>query len=272
MKQNKQNKLNIPYQVKSNLADYKEIDEGNRTISAIVNTYNFFDSDYDVLRLGAASKSIEQRGAKSKAYDKILHALFHDFTKLPGKSIDESETLFAGNPVLMADSKLAETLDGEETLQKYKEGIYNQHSIGFRYIQIEYVEKEGSNWDNFLKDLINPEKANAVGFGYNVKEIQWYEWSTVAFGANKLTPFLGVKTENKTIKLQNIYAKLEALVDKAKKHEVKDKYNFDLQYRQLKQLISETLYDTNVKVIPEKKKEPTVNVKHIDLNFITQNL
>ena len=42
------NKLDIPYQVKSNLATYKELDETGRTIKAIANTYNYFDYDGDV--------------------------------------------------------------------------------------------------------------------------------------------------------------------------------------------------------------------------------
>ena len=52
-------KLQIPYQVKSNLATYKELDESGRTIKAVANTYNFYDYDGDVLRMGAAKKSIE---------------------------------------------------------------------------------------------------------------------------------------------------------------------------------------------------------------------
>lgn len=235
----KQDKLNIPYQVKSNLAEYKELDEGSRTVKAIVNTYNYYDLDQDVLRIGAAKKSIEQRGANSSANDKILHALFHDLTKLPGKSINESETVIDGKQVLYAESKLSETIDGEDTLIKYKDGIYNQHSIGFRYIQIEYIEKESDGWDKFISTLINPEEAESNGFGWDVKEINWYEWSTVPFGANKLTPSMGVKTANKTVLLQNVYLKLKELIDKSKRLDIKNKKLFELQYDQLKQMILE---------------------------------
>jgi len=235
----KQEKLNTPYQVKSNLASYKEIDEGNRTVKAIVNTYNYYDFDYDVLRMGAAKQSIEQRGSNTSANDKILHALFHDLTRLPGKSMNEVETVIDGKQVLYAESKLSETIDGEDTLTKYIDNIYNQHSIGFKYIQIEYIEKEGEGWNKFINSLINPEDADKIGFGWDVKEFNWYEWSTVPFGANKLTPALGVKTTNKTVLIDNIYLKLQSLVDKANRYEVKDKRKFELQYAQLKQMILE---------------------------------
>lgn len=237
---NKADKLNIHYKVKSNLASYKEIDNSARTIKAVANTYNFFDSDYDVLRLGCCKKSIQERGSASSAPDKILHALFHDLTRLPGKSMNEAETFLDGKPVLYCESKLSETVDGEETLVKYNDGIYNQHSIGFRYVQIEYVEKESEGWDAYLKDLINPADADIIGYGWDVKEINLHEWSTVPIGANKLTAYLGVKTENKAIRLQNIYTKMDALINKSRRSEIKNKRIFELQVKQLKQMIAES--------------------------------
>lgn len=240
MNQNKtQSKLDQHYAVKTNLSTYKEIDEGERIVKAVANTYNYFDHDFDVLRMGSAKKSIADRGAKSNANDKILHALFHDLRKLPGKSIHEDERTVNGHKVLYVESRLAETMDGEETLIKYKEGIYNQHSIGFRYMELKFVEQGEADWDKFISDLINPEDAEKIGFGWDVTEINLHEWSTVAFGANKLTPFLGTKTKNKNIHLQNIYTKMDALIKKANRQDIKNKKIFDLQLNQLKQMIAE---------------------------------
>ena len=238
---NKADKLNISFQIKSNLASYKEIDESSRIIKAVVNTYNYFDSDFDVLRSGSAKRSINNRGAKTKATDKILHAFNHNLNELPGKSILEEETTVDGNPVLYTESRMSESTDGENLLIKYKEGIYNQHSIGFQYKQIEYIEEGSTEWDTYLKDLINPEDAIKVGFGWDVKEINWFEWSTVAFGANKLTQYLGTKSENKTIQLNNLYTKLDSLI-KASKKGIKNKSVFEMQYFQLKQMIQETMF------------------------------
>ena len=245
---NIKDKLDKPYAVKTNLSTYKELHEDERIIKAVANTYNFFDHDFDVLRMGSAAKSIEERGSKSNAPDKILHALFHDLTRLPGKSMNEAETEVNGHKVLYVESRLSETNEGEDTLIKYKDDIYNQHSIGFRYVQIDFVEVGDNKWDKFISNLINPEDAEKVGFGFDVTEINLHEWSTVAFGANKLTPFLGTKTKNKKIHLQNIYTKLDALIRKANRHEVKNKKIFDLQLQQLKQMILEV---TNTK--PSKK-------------------
>lgn len=243
---NKSDKLNIDFQIKSNLASYKEIDSSQRIIKAVVNTYNYFDSDFDVLRIGSAKRSIDNRGANSKAKDKILHAFNHNLYELPGKSIKEEETTVDGNPVLYTESKMSESTDGENLLIKYKEGIYNQHSIGFQYKQIEYIEEGSIEWDKFLVDLINPEDAIKVGFGWDVKEINWFEWSTVAFGANKLTPYLGTKSENKSVQLNNLYTKLDSLL-RASKKGIKNKSIFEMQYFQLKQMIKETMFVEQIK-------------------------
>jgi len=241
---NKSDKLNINFAVKHNFYKLEEADKGNRIIKAIANTYNYFDSDYDVLRMNCAKKSIQERGANSQAPNKILHAKDHNLTQLPGKSIVEQETVINGYEVLYCESRLSETLDGEELLIKYLDGIYNQHSIGFRYINLEYIEKGDNNWDKFISTIVNPEDADKVGYGWDVKEIALYEWSTVAFGANKLTQYLGIKTENKALQLQNIYTKLNALINKAKHLDVKDKGLFELQHKQLKQMIYELNYQT----------------------------
>jgi len=258
----KQDKINTPYKIKSNLATYKEIDESKRIVQLIANTYNFYDFDGDVLRMGCSLKSIKDRGAKSNAYDKILHAKDHNLQDLPGKSILEVETVLEGNPVLYCETKLSESTDGEDLLTKYIEGIYNQHSIGFQYKVVEYVEKETEAWDEFLKDLINPEDAIAEGWGWDVKEIKLFEFSTVALGANKLTPYLGVKSTNKNVYLANIYTKMDALFKKQISGNIKNQHNFDLQHLQLKQLIKEMFsnfsgQDTSSKeaILKEKLKQ-----------------
>lgn len=236
---NKTQKLNTPYQVKSNFATKTDIDESSRVIKAVVNTYNFFDSDQDVLRKGCAAKSILERGSKSSAADKVVHALFHDLTRIVGKSMLEAETTIDGKEVLYTESYLPETTAGEDTLINYKAGIYNQHSIGFRYVNIEYIEKDDDLFSKGLQNLINPEAAEAAGYFFDVKEINWYEYSTVAFGANKLTPYLGTKSANKLDQYHAIITKMNTLVKKANRHEVKNKKLFKLQYKQLEQMIYE---------------------------------
>jgi hypothetical protein len=238
---NKETKLKTPYGVKSNLATHKEINESERIVTAVVNTLNYFDYDRDVLRPGVAAKSMIERGAKSQAADKILHLLFHDLSRPTGKSLSEIEGKVDGNPVLLTETYYPETTDGEDTLIKYKAGIYNQHSIGFNYINLDRIEKEaeGARWDGLIKDIINADAVDAAGVFYEVKEIAWFEYSTVSFGANKLTPALGVKDGDKKSAYDNAIMKLSILMEKATRREIKDKRLFDLELKQLKQIIYE---------------------------------
>lgn len=254
----KQKKLDTPYQVKSNLATYKELDEQSRTIKAVANTLNFYDYDKDVLRPGSFNKSIQQRGSQSSSPDKIMHLLFHDLKRPVGKSDSENETTIDSKKVIYVESFLPETTDGENTLLNYKSEIYNQHSVGMNYIQIEYVEKDATGWGKFIEKLINPEEAEKFGYGWDVSEVMWFEWSTVTFGANKLTEYLGTKSMNKMARYDTINKKLNSLFKKALRREVKNKKLFDLQVKQLQQMILElttiqpSLKDTTV-IVPSNK-------------------
>ena len=125
------------------------------------------------------------------------HALHHDLTQLPGKIIALEEKTVNGISGIYFETKMADTTIGNDTLKNYLEGIYDNHSIGFQYVQSEFIERDAKGWAKAIQNLINPQDAENRGYMWLVKEIMLYEGSTVAFGANQLTPFLGVKSNNK---------------------------------------------------------------------------
>ena len=104
---------------------------------------------------------------------------------------------------------------------------------------------------------------------YIVKEIALYEYSTVAFGANKLTPYLGSKSENKTIRYSNLIAKLDALISASREGKI-DKDMFEIHERQLKQMIYELFNEEPLRPFtpPEPKKQNT----QIDIGKIITNI
>jgi hypothetical protein len=231
-----QEKKDIPFGVKADTTGHKAETSG-RTVDIIANTYNYFDSDWDVLAPGCCAKSITERGPGSSLPGKIKHLSNHNLTKGVGRVEVLEETKLNGMDVLHANSWMSETADGEETLQKYKEGLIDQHSIGFRYLAIEFLESESEEFDNVLKDLINPQDAIDAGFMYHVKELRLFEFSSLdGFGANRLTPFLGVKSDNKTVQYNNLIAKLDALLKSDA-----DKDTIHLQTLQIKQMIYELI-------------------------------
>ena len=237
-----QKKRSLPAPVKANsnlIKSNQEINTENRTVTVVANTMNFFDYDMDVLLKGCANRSISQRGAKTTANDKIAHLLYHDMNKQVGKSLDEREELVEGKLALVCESYLPETEDGEDTLIKYNVGMYNQHSIGFRYKLLDFIEKGTQDWDKIMSILINPEDADEIGYLWAVKEIKWWEYSTVTFGANKLTPYIGTKSENKIEIADIISQKIAILAQKAMRKDIGNKEAFNYELSQLQQMIYE---------------------------------
>ena len=190
----------------------KDVDMNKRTVQVIYSTMNFFDSDADVLAPGSFQKSIKERGPKSQAKAKIKHALFHDLTRLPGRIEVLEEMEVDGRTVEYAEVKMSDTVEGNDTLIKYQEKIYDNHSIGFQYVagKIKLVERGDEEYEKVLATLINPEEAEENGFLFLVNEVKQFEGSTVAFGANADTPFLGVKSEN----IEGISLKLNEKLDR----------------------------------------------------------
>lgn len=240
---NKSEKLATPFVVKAEQRNkVKQVDTSARTVDAIANTYYYIDSQADVLVPGCALKSIQDRGPNSEAPGKIKHLSNHDLDKGIGRIDVLEETKHEGMDVLFMSSFMSETALGEETLVKYNEGIIDQHSIGFRYMALEWIEEGAEGWDAMLKKLINPEDAEALGYMYLVSEIKLFEVSSLdGFGANRLTPYLGVKSDNVKVQYNNLIAKLDALHG-AMKHGSKSKEIIEMQDLQIRQMIYELFH------------------------------
>lgn len=244
--------LDMPYAVKGNHGQSKaEVNAEARTVDVVANTYYYMDSYGDVLVDGCCAKSISDRGPKSSAPGKIKHLSNHNLTQGIGRIETLEETVMNDMSVLRASSWMSETKAGEETLIKYKEGLIDQHSIGFNYMDLEWLDAESDDYDKLLAKLINPDEATKWGGMWVVKEIRLFEFSSLdGFGANRLTPFLGVKSNNKTVQYNNLITKLDALHTAMRSGGEKE--TLALQEKQIKQMIYE-LYN------PEPSLKDTLN-------------
>lgn len=271
----KQDFLSMPFAVKSNMGVSRkaEVSSSARTVDLIANTYYYFDSYGDVLLPGCCAKSIQERGPKSDLPGKIKHLSNHNLSMGVGRPDLIEEAEIEKMVVLHANSWMSETTHGEDTLIKYKEGIIDQHSIGFNYVSLTYVEPESNMWDDVISKLINPDEAVNAGFMFLVHEIKLFEYSSLdGFGANRLTPFLGVKSDNKTVHYNNLVAKLDALTE-AMRTGSADKLTIELQEKQIKQMIYElynpepSLKDTHVNEPPEGDTPFNVSAAIDNLTF-----
>ncbi|MDX1938043.1 MAG: HK97 family phage prohead protease [Flavihumibacter sp.] len=253
-------KKSTPYKVKSFALKAEDVDLTKKTVTGFYNSFYFFDSDADVLLPGCSLKSIRERGPLSTAVPKIKHLLHHDWTKSPGpiKELDEKKVQQIQG--IWFASKMIDTAEGRDTLINYQEGVYDNHSIGFRYLDGEFVDNDSENWKMYLDMLINPEAAEKFGYMFVWKEIQFFEGSTVMFGANSLTPYLGVKSGNKDLLKMQVVDKIELLEKQLRGGTQTDEmmHQFAMQTAQLKQYISE-MFDTEPDIKDTLKNEGRKN-------------
>lgn len=231
----------------------KDVSSSSRIVTGFFNTFNFMDSDYDVVMPGAFKKSISERGPNSEAVSKIKHALHHDLTQLPGKIKVLEEKTIDGISGMYFETKMSNTTLGTDTMQNYLEEIYDNHSFGFQYIDVQLIEPEHKDWKRITDAMINPEMAIQAGGLYACKELAVFEGSTVAFGANSLTPFLGVKSGNKESLKLALIKRIDLLESTLRNGTQSDDMmkTFEIQSLQLKQMVSE-LADT-IDLNKEKK-------------------
>jgi len=247
----------------------KQIDEDKRTVQFIANTYFFIDSDQDMLIKGCAVKSINDRGPKSQANAKIKHQSDHvlNTKNVVGRFEVIEERNIDGKDVLYCESHIPTTSKGNDDLINYQEGLYDNHSIGFRYKNIVKAVMNSTNeverkaWDEFYPLALNPEKADEEGFFWVVKEIELFEISVVSYGANELTPTIGSKSKDANIKIKSsLIDRLDELNRQLKSSvdSKSDRSLMGMEILQMKQIIND------LKLIEPSKKDTHVEPSNND--------
>ena len=124
------------------------------------------DSDGDVIERGAYAKTIAERGPAGANRIKFLWQ--HDVYSPIGRPVEMVED----EKGLRVVTKVSPTTLGSDAMILYEDGVLTEHSVG-------------------IDILRRDERENAV-----VLETRLWEGSVVTWGANPLTPFLGMKGED----------------------------------------------------------------------------
>jgi HK97 family phage prohead protease len=157
------------YQTKNTGGKLKDVDTSGRTVCGYFASFNTKDSDGDMFAPGCFAKSI----AENK--DRIMHLLQHNTLQPIGRPTvlkEDAQGLYFETPI-------ANTRLGDDVLQLYRDGVYKEHSVGFEMINSSPCHSERSE----ESEIVNV-----------IKEAKLWEGSTVTWGANSNTPFIGVKT------------------------------------------------------------------------------
>ena len=242
-------KLNNHYNVKSLSNLLIKVDEDNRIVKGIGNTFYWIDEDLEMLISGSCNKSFKERGVNSTGTGKIKHQLDHSLKAADavGKFTVLDERVLDNKTVLYFESKIPKSVKGDEHLANYVEQVYDNHSVGYKVIRYVVCRKESKDvkernaWNKYYPLALNPKKADENGVFIVLEEIALYEISVVSFGSNSLTPNLTGKGQDfiKNIKAE-INERLESLNEQLKVNvEGEELKTIDLEFLQLKQIIKD---------------------------------
>lgn len=271
-----QKKISTSYKVKDSFqAVTKDVDMSKRTVKVVANTYYYYDSDGDVLLKGCNLKSITERGPESKTPGKIKNVYAHDLKVQIGRPTLIDERIVDGINCLYGESDILNTTKGNDTLIEYQEGVIDNHSIGFQYLYdgLELVTADDPGWNKWLSILINPDDAEEEGYMFLVSEDKLFEWSPVAFGANSLTPYLGVKSDNKDGLAIKVLERIDLLGKQLRHGRQSDDtmYTYELEVLQLKQIINELfLQGPSIKdtLLEKRRQNNQDTTKELDLSQV----
>lgn len=210
------------YQTKG-AAEIKDISSDKRQVAVYLAKFDNIDSDNDMIKKGAFTKSIQERGPDSPSNRKIAFLRWHDWEKPIGKFLTLQEDDYG----LFAVSQLGTSVGGNDAWNDYNDGIIREHSIGFQYIQ------DKMRW---IDD------ANAPAQGYwMISELKLYEGSAVTFGANSETNVVDVmKSEDKVEKAVKISNEIDLLIKGLANGKGSDERLFEMEMK-LKYLNSQML-------------------------------
>lgn len=193
------------YEVKSIKAEVKDVDTVKGVITGYFSVFDNIDSDNDVIVKGAFERTLNNNGSR------IKHLWQHD-VRYP---LAKPTTIKEDNYGLYFESPISKTSYGKDVLQLYKDGVVDEHSIGFRTVK------------NVQKDNYN-----------EITEIKLWEGSTVTFGANELAKVTSVKG----MTAEDVVSKMDAVYKSLKNGSFENEEIFehlDIYFNQLKQYLSE---------------------------------
>ena len=162
------------YEYKSLGLQVKDVDKKEGIVTGYFSAFDTLDSDGDIIRPGAFTKSIQENGPQSQK-PRIKHLMNHD----PSKPLGVIQELKEDSYGLYYSSKIGTHTLGADFIKMVESGLIAEHSIGFRTIKESKNDKEDYN---------------------EIFEIKLYEGSSLtAWGANENTPLLGLKGDVDTI-------------------------------------------------------------------------
>lgn len=147
-----------------------DVDDKSRNVKVVISKMGNLDHDNDIIDRGAYSKTLKERGPAGS--NLIWHLTDHNPSLK--SAVGKFKEISVVGDDLVGLTSIPNTTWGNDVLEFYKSGTINQHSIGFKIVKAEPVNK--GRTDEYRL----------------IKEVFLYEGSAVLWGANDQTPTLSV--------------------------------------------------------------------------------
>lgn len=212
--------------------EFKDIDGRKGIVTGYFANFNTLDSDGDVIKKGAFTKSLSESGPAS-AKPRIKHIMNHDWTQPLGVIT----TLKEDAKGLYYESQLGTHALGVDFIKMVDSGLITEHSIGYRTIKYNQV----TPWQDMTPEKIARE----------LTELKLYEGSSLTFlGANPNTPLLGLKSG---MSQDRVTKRIDLIIKSLRAGSFTDE-TFELLEIELKQL--QQLFIDLTKEPPKNTPEP----------------
>lgn len=176
------------------MANIMDADPKLGIVTGYFSRFNNVDSDGDIIRPGAFTKTIKEQGPES-SLPRIKHLLNHD----PSQPLGKLTKLYEDGTGLAYESQVGSHELGEDFIKMIESGLITEHSIGFKIVKRNQIQ----SYENYLK---NPQLGQ-----FEITEVKLFEGSSLtAWGANPLTPITSLKSETEIEKI----VKQQELIEK----------------------------------------------------------
>jgi len=193
---------------------FKDVDGKKGIVTGYFADFNSIDSDGDIIKPGAFTKSINEWGPNSSK-KRIKHLLNHNTSQPLGVLIVLQEDAKG----LYYESQLGNHSLGVDFVKMVDSGLVTEHSIGFQTIKYNQL-KPWNEW--------KPGEA-----ARELTDLKLYEGSSLtAWGANMNTPMTGMKSEQK---IQKVSGRIDLLIKAIRNGTFTDD-TFDMLEIELKQM------------------------------------
>ena len=166
---------------KSVASDLADVDLKDGVVTMYWSAFDNEDSDGDIIEQGAYAKTVSERGPGGSNRIKFLWQ--HD----PWEPIGRPTELAEDDRGLRAVVKVAPTTRGRDAIILYEQGVLTEHSVG-------------------IDILRRSEDDRRI-----IREVKLWEGSVVTWGANPLTPVLGMKGEGKKAVFERVQKQLRSM-------------------------------------------------------------